>query len=168
MQNDPRRHFFNRVSTRGQILGVWRPTKPVQRDPLVLTDSHFVPDCGYADLSRDRAYGVDAKFAVTMLRNGAERAHHWHYLIDMRPEEVFVFRHFDSKRELRLGDTRTLPLRFRRLRTCRRERVLRLERWSGTEMGRLGIEGILTGESHKRPKTTLLKYFSVRSSISFC
>lgn len=43
-----------RNSTRWQLLGVWRLIKPVQRDPLVLTDSRSVPDSDNRDLSRDK------------------------------------------------------------------------------------------------------------------
>jgi hypothetical protein len=41
-------------STRWQILGVWTPTKLVNRDPLALMDSRSIPESDYLDLSRDK------------------------------------------------------------------------------------------------------------------
>lgn len=41
-------------ATRWQFLGAWRLTKPVQRGPLIFTDSRSIPDSDLRDLSRDK------------------------------------------------------------------------------------------------------------------
>jgi hypothetical protein len=89
---------------RWQVLGIWKPLKPVQRDPLVLIDSRSVPDSDYCDLLRDKTaklMGREMKWVLSMLKHGGkEEEHRWHYLSDMQPEEVLIFKHFDSKRDI--------------------------------------------------------------------
>ena len=55
-------------ATRWQILGVWRPTKPVQRDPLVLTDSRSVPDSDFRDLPRDKNMGTGGEICCVYVK----------------------------------------------------------------------------------------------------
>jgi len=85
-------------STRWQLLGVWKPIKVVQRDPLTLTDARSVPDSDYRDLSREKAWPGMNLWAST-ITHGNGGKHRWHYLSDMTPEEVFIFKHFDSKKD---------------------------------------------------------------------
>jgi hypothetical protein len=45
--------------------------------------------------------GREMKWVLSMLkRGGKEEEHRWHYLSDMQPEEVLIFKHFDSKRDI--------------------------------------------------------------------
>lgn len=83
---------------RWQVLGIWRPIKTVSRDPLVLTDSRSVPAGDYRDLSREKSLGQ--KLYVTMITHGEGSNHRWHYLSDMNPEEVLIFKHYDSKKDI--------------------------------------------------------------------
>jgi hypothetical protein len=93
-----------RNAPRWQVLGIWKPLKTVERDPLVLIDSRSVPDSDYCDLVRDKTaklMGREMKWVLSMLKHGSkEEQHRWHYLSDMKPEEVLVFKHFDSKRDI--------------------------------------------------------------------
>ena len=86
-------------ASRWQILGIWRPTKPVQRDPLVLADSRTIPDSDYRDLRRDNTFGQEANLVMSVIKHGNEQKHRWHYWSDMMPEEVVIFKHFDSNRD---------------------------------------------------------------------
>jgi hypothetical protein len=70
----------------------------VERDPLILTDSRSIPDSDYKDLVRDKTV-PDRKWVLSVLKHG-EGEHRWHYLSDMKPEEVFIFKNFDSKKDI--------------------------------------------------------------------
>jgi hypothetical protein len=91
-------------ASRWQVLGIWKPLKTVERDPLVLTDSRSIPDNDFCDLHRDKTaklIGRDMKWVLSLLKHGSkEEMHRWHYLSDMQPEEVLIFKHFDSKRDI--------------------------------------------------------------------
>jgi hypothetical protein len=89
-----------KASSRWQILGVWKPTKLVQRDPIVFADWRTVPDSDYLDLVRDKTWGPEKKMVATIVKHGNEGDHQWHYLSDMTPEEVLIFKHFDSKKDI--------------------------------------------------------------------
>lgn len=86
-------------ASRWQILGVWSPTKTVQRDAFVLADGRTVPDSDLLDLPRDKTW-PERKLVVTTVKHGKESKHQWHYLSDLTPDELFIFKHFDSKRDL--------------------------------------------------------------------
>ncbi len=85
-------------ATRWQLLGIWRPLKTIKRDPLVLSDSRSVPATDYRDLPRDKSKPADWKWVVSLLKPG--NGHRWHYLSDMAPDEVFIFKHYDSNHDL--------------------------------------------------------------------
>jgi hypothetical protein len=96
----PEEVIWSTLPLRWQILGLWRPTKPVQRDPLVLADARSVPDSDFRDLDRTRTNGAGKKMVNTVIANGNAEKHRWHYLSDMTPEEVLIFKHFDTKRDI--------------------------------------------------------------------
>ena len=81
------------TASRWQILGIWKPVKPVRRDPFAFTDSRSVPDSDYRDL-------VTPKYTVSLLKFGGDREHRWYYCSDMTPDEVVVLKHFDSKKDV--------------------------------------------------------------------
>jgi hypothetical protein len=82
------------------MLGIWKPIKTVQRDPLILTDSQSVPDSDFWDICMDETFGPEAKFvASTLAAEKVTGSHRWHYWSDMTPEEVIVFKHFDTKQD---------------------------------------------------------------------
>jgi len=90
------------ASSRWAILGVWRPTKKVERDPLAISDFRSVPEDDYVNLKREGSWGKDANFVVTVMKKGpnsAAQRHRWHYWSEMMPEEVVIFKFFDSERE---------------------------------------------------------------------
>ena len=65
-----------------------------------MADSGSVPDSDFRDLSRDKTWGAETNFVVSMLKHGNEKELRWHYLSDMMPEEVLIFKHFDSKKDV--------------------------------------------------------------------
>lgn len=82
------------------MIGIWKHLKTVQRDPLILTDSQSVPDADFRDLCMNRTFGPDVKYVLSTL--AAEKVpgtHRWHYWSDMTPEEVIVFKHFDTQQD---------------------------------------------------------------------
>jgi hypothetical protein len=90
------------ASSRGQVLGIWKPLKPVGRDPLVLIDSRSEPDGDYCDLSLHKStkpFGREMKWVLPVLKHGWKQ-HRWHFLSDMQSDEVFLFKHFDLKRDI--------------------------------------------------------------------
>ena len=86
-------------SSRFQVLGVWKPTKIVRRDPLAFGDWRTVPDSDYVNVIREKTWPGRGWVAST-IKHGEESAHQWYYLSDMTPEEVFLFKHFDSKKDI--------------------------------------------------------------------
>ena len=86
-------------ASRFQVLGAWKPTKVIQRDPLVFADWRTVPESDYLDIVRDKTWPGKGLVAST-IKHGTESSHQWHYLSDMTPEEVFLFKHFDSKKDV--------------------------------------------------------------------
>lgn len=81
------------AASRWQILGVWRPIKDVHRDPFAFTDSRSIPDSDYRDL-------VGPKYVSSLVKFGGEGEHRWYYCSDMTPDEVVVFKNFDSKKDI--------------------------------------------------------------------
>ena len=86
-----------RASSRWQILGIWKPVKNIQRDPLIFADWRSIPSSDYCLLERYDREDPRMNTASSMLKFGKE--HSWFYCSDMTPDEVVVFKHFDSKRD---------------------------------------------------------------------
>ncbi|KAI1434639.1 hypothetical protein GGR50DRAFT_694855 [Xylaria sp. CBS 124048] len=90
-----RRHFPDEadelLARRYQIINVWRPIKPIQKDPLAVADASSVPDSDllaasiiYPRGSRDETW--------TMLPND----HRWYFKDAQQPDEVLLIKCFDS------------------------------------------------------------------------
>jgi hypothetical protein len=84
---------------RWQILGLWRPLKIVQRDPFTLIDARTVPESDYVDLKRDKTMGFPG-IAVSLMKCEDKGSHKWYYWSGQTPEEMLLFKHFDSKRDV--------------------------------------------------------------------
>lgn len=87
------------LAGRYMLINVWRPIKVVQRSPLAVCDASTVAPSdlcdsevrgGLGDPNRPTLYG----FAVSFNPN-----QHWYYVPEMRPEEILVFKLYDSKRD---------------------------------------------------------------------
>jgi hypothetical protein len=84
--------------SRWMLLGIWRPTKHVQRDPLVLADARTVPDSDFVDLVRDKTWGKDSKMVMSTVKHG-DSEHEWYYWSDMTPRDVLLFKHYDTRKD---------------------------------------------------------------------
>jgi hypothetical protein len=90
-----------------QILNIWRPLSTVERDPLAVTDAASVRprDMIHIQLPYKPA---DPTAKTGFLRapvaggdDGAEsRKHEWFYMSRQEPEEVLLFRQYDSEGKL--------------------------------------------------------------------
>ncbi|KAK2810999.1 hypothetical protein FQN50_002592 [Emmonsiellopsis sp. PD_5] len=91
---------------RYEVINVWRPLKPIYRDPLAVADSHSVAEedllavpLFYPDRPR---YEVGETYSV---RYGVGR-HKWYYCYGQGVEQVMMFKCFESKRD---GRARRCP-----------------------------------------------------------
>ncbi|KAF2773168.1 hypothetical protein EJ03DRAFT_253273, partial [Teratosphaeria nubilosa] len=80
------------------IFNVWKPLRTVRKDPLCLCDQRTVRD---EDLQPGKIMVLDIgeieNFAVRAPKAGEEGRHEFVYLRGQEPEEVLVFRIFDSR-----------------------------------------------------------------------
>ena len=82
---------------RFQIINVWRPIKPIYRDPLGVVDAHT---CSKEDLVPVQVIYPNSTAESFTVRPGAEEGkeqHKWYYLYGQKPEELLFFKIFDSK-----------------------------------------------------------------------
>jgi len=79
---------------RWQIIGVWRPLKLVQRDPLAVLDAMTVQEGDF--VSVPRVYGAGKLSSTSIMKKGDAGRHRWYYLPEQRPDEVLLLKHFDS------------------------------------------------------------------------
>lgn len=85
------------------LLSIWRPLKPVRRDPLALGDTRtFRPEDYVPVIVKTPNLGVEGDHgthdAESYLARYSE-GHKWYWVDGMRPEEVLVIGLFDSERE---------------------------------------------------------------------
>lgn len=77
---------------RFQILNVWRPlVDPVEDYPLALCDARRLTPADLVDTER-RAPNHSGEIQLAL----HDPAQHWYYYPDMRPDEVLLFKTFDS------------------------------------------------------------------------
>jgi len=89
------------LSTRYQIINVWRPIKTILKDPLAVADANSVPD---SDLVPVGLIYPDRRGETLTVRPNKE--HRWYYLYGQTPEEVMLIKCFDSKVD---GRARRVP-----------------------------------------------------------
>ncbi|PMB65588.1 hypothetical protein BM221_008949 [Beauveria bassiana] len=82
---------------RWSIINVWRPIKPITKDPITVCDSFSVEDDDLIPIPM--AIPGKRPWSVNYLRYRPEQA--WYYRSAMTPEDVLLFKNFDStsKRE---------------------------------------------------------------------
>lgn len=80
---------------RFMLINVWRPLRPVRRDPLAVADGSTVRRCDLVPvrLLASRS-GVDRPQGLNMIHHPDQR---WFYLSDMQPDELLAFRQIDAK-----------------------------------------------------------------------
>ncbi|MCJ1466764.1 hypothetical protein MMC07_005384 [Pseudocyphellaria aurata] len=86
---------------RYQIINVWRPIKPIFKDPLGVADATSVPDSDLLPVQLIYPDRVGETFTVR-----ANEQHQWYYLYGQRPDEVTLIKCFDSKTD---GRARRVP-----------------------------------------------------------
>ncbi|KAI3394641.1 hypothetical protein diail_2451 [Diaporthe ilicicola] len=87
-------------SSRFAFVNAWRPLKTVQRDPLAVADASTVPDSDYQIRARQfKRSGVKSGNYV-MSHSSKEDQHAWYYMREMQPDELVVFRNFDTKQDV--------------------------------------------------------------------
>jgi hypothetical protein len=89
------------LKTRYQIINVWRPIKPIYKDPLAVADALSVPD---SDLIPVALIYPDRRGETLAVR--PNREHRWYYIYGQTPAEVMLIKCFDSKLD---GRARRVP-----------------------------------------------------------
>lgn len=89
------------LQSRVQIINVWRPIKPVQRDPLAVAEAHSVSDDGLVVTELIYPNRRGETYAVKY-----DPGHRWFYKSGLTPEEVLLIKCFDSKKD---GRARRVP-----------------------------------------------------------
>ena len=88
---------------RWAMFSVWRPLKPVRRDPIALSDCRTFPKEDYIPLNVLFPSGGEGKTSGThteqsFLAYGSEK-HEWHWISNQQPDEVLIIQLFDSEAE---------------------------------------------------------------------
>lgn len=87
-------------SSRFAFVNAWRPLRTVRRDPLAVADASTVPGSDYQIRARQfRQSGVRSGNYV-MSHGGRKDQHAWYYMHEMHPDELVVFRNYDTKRDV--------------------------------------------------------------------
>ncbi|KAL4928173.1 uncharacterized protein BDV17DRAFT_291918 [Aspergillus undulatus] len=86
---------------RYQIINVWRPIKPILKDPLAVADAHSVPD---SDLVPIKLIYPDREGETYAVR--ANPGFKWYYRYGQTPDLVTLIKCFDSKKD---GRARRVP-----------------------------------------------------------
>lgn len=86
---------------RYQIINVWRPIKPIFKDPLAVADARSVPDSDLLPVKLVYPDRVGETYTVW-----PNEQHRWYFLYGQRPDEVTLLKCFDSKTD---GRARRVP-----------------------------------------------------------
>lgn len=87
------------TSSRFAVLGLWRPLKTVRRDPLAVCDATSAPDSDYQVRLREFSR-TGIKSANYVMSHGREEEQHmWYYMSDMQPDEMVIFKGYDTKQD---------------------------------------------------------------------
>lgn len=97
----------NRLSkSRWAIINVWRPIRKITRDPLAFADARTVPDSDLVpvmaelpDKSTGKYHSVKKIERFELFEGKWGEGHEWYYASDMEPDEVVLFKCFDSKND---------------------------------------------------------------------
>ena len=84
------------LTTRHQIINVWRPIKTILKDPLAVADAHSVLE---SDLVPVALIYPNRRGETLTVRPNSE--HKWYYLYGQTPEEVTLIKCYDSKIDAR-------------------------------------------------------------------
>ncbi|KAI1373896.1 hypothetical protein F4677DRAFT_427571 [Hypoxylon crocopeplum] len=79
------------VKRRYQIINIWRPIKPILKDPLTVADATTIADADL--LAASIIYPADRDETWTIKPRAA---HRWYFKYAQRPDEVLLIKCFDS------------------------------------------------------------------------
>lgn len=88
---------------RWAMFSIWRPLKPVRRDPLALSDCRTFPKEDYVPFNVLFPTGVGEESEKShreevFLAYGSDK-HEWHWISNQHPDEVLIIQLFDSEAE---------------------------------------------------------------------
>jgi hypothetical protein len=90
---------------RWSMFSIWRPLRPIKRDPLALSDRRSFPKNDYIPVKLVEPTSKELQSSEgltheteTYLAYGSD-AHDWYWIWDMQPAEVLVIQLFDSLAE---------------------------------------------------------------------
>ena len=80
------------------VISVWRPIKPVRRDPLGVCDGATVDDEDLEPLPRLYPDGQEGEnIIVNAGKEGVDCSHKWYWMSNQQPDEVLLIKIFDSE-----------------------------------------------------------------------
>ena len=80
------------LKRRFSIVQTWRPIRhPVQSEPLAICDGRTIPNRGFVPIQRRYSHRTAETYHISYHPD-----HLWYYFPDMTPDEVIVFKVFDS------------------------------------------------------------------------
>ena len=97
------------LKCRWSITNVWRPLKPVKKDPLAVCDARTVddrdlfpvtailPSKGSTTGGYDQVSSKTRGFELLQLKQNPKQT--WYYVSDMTPDEVLLIKIFDTKKD---------------------------------------------------------------------
>jgi hypothetical protein len=88
------------TSSRFAFLGAWRPLKTITKDPLAVCDTTTVPVSDYQVRLREFSRTGIKSANYVMSHAAEEQQHEWHYMSEMQPDEMVVFKGFDTKQDM--------------------------------------------------------------------
>ena len=86
---------------RYQIINVWRPIKPIFKDPLAVADASSVPEEDLVPIALIYPNRQGETYSVR-----PNKEHKWYFLYGQTPKEVTLIKCFDSKTD---GRARRVP-----------------------------------------------------------
>lgn len=78
------------------MFSIWRPLKPVKRDPMATLDYQSIEGTTLVPLAL-KPPGIHGPFELEILLAKAGSGHRWYWIKDQMPDEVFVLKFFDSE-----------------------------------------------------------------------
>lgn len=88
------------TSSRFAFLGAWRPLKTVVKDPLAVCDATTVPAADYQVRLREFSRTGIKSANYVMSHAAEEQQHEWYYMSEMQPDELVMFKGFDTKQDI--------------------------------------------------------------------
>ncbi len=80
------------LKRRFSIVQTWRPIRhPVESEPLAICDGRTIPNRGFVPIQRRYSHRTAETYHISYHQD-----HLWYYFPDMTPDEVIVFKVFDS------------------------------------------------------------------------